>query len=62
LGGKRIVLCLSLLAYGTFSEANPEAILKQGHWLSKVFHNFTLMHDDIMDDAPLRPQGEETVH
>ncbi|MGB1831517.1 MAG: polyprenyl synthetase family protein, partial [Flavobacteriaceae bacterium] len=27
----------------------------------ELFHNFTLMHDDIMDEAPLR-RGQETVH
>ena len=27
----------------------------------EVFHNFSLIHDDIMDDAPLR-RGKETVH
>jgi geranylgeranyl diphosphate synthase type II len=59
LGGKRIRPLLSLLAYGLY-QSNPEAILKQALAI-EVFHNFTLMHDDIMDDAPLR-RGEATVH
>jgi len=59
LGGKRIRPLLSLLAYGLYQE-NPEKILKQALAL-EVFHNFTLMHDDIMDDAPIR-RGKATVH
>jgi geranylgeranyl diphosphate synthase type II len=47
------------LAYGLY-QSNPEAILKQALAI-EVFHNFTLMHDDIMDDAPLR-RGKATVH
>jgi geranylgeranyl diphosphate synthase type II len=39
---------------------NPEEILSQAAAV-EVFHNFTLMHDDIMDQAPLR-RGQATVH
>jgi geranylgeranyl diphosphate synthase type II len=39
---------------------NPEEILSQSAAI-EVFHNFTLMHDDIMDQAPLR-RGKPTVH
>jgi geranylgeranyl diphosphate synthase type II len=59
LGGKRIRPLLSLLAYGLYGK-NPEEILNQASAV-EVFHNFTLMHDDIMDQAPLR-RGKATVH
>lgn len=59
LGGKRIRPLLSLLAYGLYGK-NPEEILSQASAV-EVFHNFTLMHDDIMDQAPLR-RGKATVH
>lgn len=59
LGGKRIRPLLSLLAYGLYGK-NPEEILSQAAAV-EVFHNFTLMHDDIMDQAPLR-RGKATVH
>lgn len=59
LGGKRIRPLLSLLSYGIYND-DPESILSQAAAI-EVFHNFTLMHDDIMDDAPLR-RGQETVH
>jgi geranylgeranyl diphosphate synthase, type II len=59
LGGKRIRPLLSLLAYGIYGK-NPEEILNQATAV-EVFHNFTLMHDDIMDEAPLR-RGQATVH
>jgi geranylgeranyl diphosphate synthase type II len=59
LGGKRIRPLLSLLAYGLYRN-DPEKILSQSAAI-EVFHNFTLMHDDIMDDAPLR-RGQATVH
>jgi geranylgeranyl diphosphate synthase type II len=59
LGGKRIRPLLSLLAYGMYGK-NPTEIFSQAAAL-EVFHNFTLMHDDIMDQAPLR-RGKPTVH
>lgn len=59
LGGKRMRPALMLgacdLFGGDIREAIPPAIGVE------VFHNFTLMHDDIMDEAPLR-RGKETVH
>ncbi|MGJ8683722.1 MAG: polyprenyl synthetase family protein [Nonlabens sp.] len=59
LGGKRLRPLLTLMSaqmYGsTFDKAMDAAIAVE------VFHNFTLLHDDIMDDADLR-RGEETVH
>lgn len=59
LGGKRLRPALVIAAantYGaTISEALPAAAAVE------VFHNFTLVHDDIMDDAALR-RGHATVH
>ena len=59
LGGKRIRPILTLMAAdifsGNFQKALPAALAIE------VFHNFTLVHDDIMDDAPLR-RGQATVH
>lgn len=59
LSGKRIRPILTLMAAdilsGDFKKALPAALAVE------VFHNFTLVHDDIMDEAPLR-RGKETVH
>jgi geranylgeranyl diphosphate synthase, type II len=59
LGGKRIRPILCLMGNELFDEINPDA------WhvanAIELFHNFTLVHDDIMDKAPLR-RGMETVH
>lgn len=59
LGGKRIRPLLVLLGYklwkSDFENAMPGALALE------YFHNFSLMHDDIMDQAPLR-RGKETVH
>ena len=59
LGGKRIRPFLTLMAAESFG-ANPKEALPAALSV-EVFHNFTLMHDDIMDDAPLR-RGKTTVH
>jgi len=59
LGGKRIRPLLTLLSHSLYKE-NPKKIIKPALAI-EVFHNFTLMHDDIMDEAPLR-RGEATVH
>jgi geranylgeranyl diphosphate synthase type II len=59
LGGKRMRPLLVLLGYSLFKN-DPERILKPALAV-EVFHNFTLMHDDIMDKAPIR-RGEPTVH
>ena len=59
LGGKRMRPLLVLLAYRLFKE-NVEDILDEAIAV-EVFHNFTLMHDDIMDEAPIR-RGQATVH
>jgi len=59
LGGKRMRPLLVLLGYSLY-ENDPERILKPALAV-EVFHNFTLMHDDIMDKAPIR-RGKPTVH
>ncbi|MGF7080700.1 polyprenyl synthetase family protein [Mucilaginibacter sp. UYCu711] len=59
MGGKRMRPALLLMACDLFGgdveKALPPALAIE------VFHNFTLMHDDIMDNAPLR-RGKVTVH
>lgn len=59
IGGKRVRPSLCLASAQMFS-GNSEIALNQALAV-EVFHNFTLMHDDIMDDAPLR-RGQTTVH
>ncbi len=59
LGGKRIRPVLMLLAYNLYKE-DPERILMQAVGL-ETYHNYTLLHDDLMDNADLR-RGHETVH
>jgi len=59
LGGKRLRPCLVLMACDLFGGDVDQAI--QPALAIEVFHNFTLMHDDIMDKAPLR-RGKQTVH
>lgn len=59
LGGKRMRPLLTLLAY-CIKKDDWENILKPAIAV-EVFHNFTLLHDDIMDKAPLR-RGKPTVH
>jgi geranylgeranyl diphosphate synthase type II len=59
MGGKRMRPLLALMAYRMFGQ-NWESILHPAIAV-EVFHNFTLLHDDIMDKAPLR-RGMPTVH
>lgn len=59
LGGKRIRPVLTLMSAEIFN-SNYEKALAAATAV-EVFHNFSLIHDDIMDDAPLR-RGNETVH
>lgn len=59
LGGKRIRPILMLLAYNLYKD-NPEAILSSAVAL-ETYHNYTLLHDDLMDNADLR-RGHMTVH
>jgi geranylgeranyl diphosphate synthase type II len=59
LGGKRIRPVMCLMGNELFDEIHPDAY--QMATAIELFHNFTLIHDDIMDAAPLR-RGMETVH
>lgn len=59
LGGKRTRPTLTLLACELFGK--DPLLAKDAALAIEVFHNFTLIHDDIMDKAPLR-RGKETVH
>ncbi len=61
MGGKRLRPSLLLMTYKMLS---PEGLLSAALPAAaavEVFHNFTLLHDDLMDDAPLR-RGEPTVY
>ena len=59
IGGKRMRPVLLLLACRMFKEDVTDAL--PAAFAVEIFHNFTLLHDDIMDDAPLR-RGKATVH
>lgn len=59
LGGKRMRPVLTLMATDIFDGDCKKALAAAT--AVEVFHNFSLIHDDIMDDAPLR-RGRETVH
>jgi geranylgeranyl diphosphate synthase type II len=59
IGGKRMRPILTLMAAELFSGDYKKA--KHASLAVELFHNFTLIHDDIMDAAPLR-RGKETVH
>jgi geranylgeranyl diphosphate synthase type II len=59
LGGKRLRPVLVLMATEVFGMDYKKAL--DAALAIEVFHNFSLVHDDIMDDAPLR-RGKETVH
>ena len=59
IGGKRIRPRLCLTAYSLFKDSFSDEILEPAAAI-EVFHSFTLMHDDIMDKAPVR-RGMPTV-
>lgn len=59
LGGKRLRPALVLIATDLFCGDVPGAM--PAALAIETFHNFTLIHDDIMDNAPLR-RGKQTVH
>lgn len=59
LGGKRIRPVLVLMAAEIFGTDSKKAL--NAALAIEVFHNFSLIHDDIMDDAPIR-RGKKTVH
>ncbi|MFO8146799.1 MAG: polyprenyl synthetase family protein [Bacteroidota bacterium] len=59
LGGKRLRPVLVLMSTEVFDTSYEKAL--DAALAIEVFHNFSLVHDDIMDDAPLR-RGKATVH
>jgi len=59
LGGKRLRPVLLLMGANLFSEEIDHAL--PAALAIEIFHNFSLVHDDIMDEAPLR-RGQPTVH
>lgn len=58
-GGKRIRPVMCLMGNELFDDIHPDSF--ELATAIELFHNFTLIHDDIMDEAPLR-RGMETVH
>ena len=58
-GGKRLRPMLVLLAHAAFADSVQQALPAAG--AVEVFHNFTLLHDDIMDNAAIR-RGKPSVH
>jgi geranylgeranyl diphosphate synthase type II len=59
LGGKRLRPTLLMMSHELFND-DTESVIQPALGI-EVFHNFTLLHDDIMDKAPLR-RTKETVH
>lgn len=59
LGGKRVRPLLTLIAAELFGTPKEEVV--HAALAIEFFHNFSLIHDDIMDEAPLR-RGKVTVH
>ena len=59
LGGKRLRPLLTLLSYSLY-RSGADKIVSYATAV-EAFHNFSLLHDDIMDNAPLR-RGKATVH
>jgi len=59
IGGKRIRPALVLMACNIFSDTIEDSI--NAAIALEIFHNFTLLHDDIMDNAKMR-RGRQTVH
>ncbi len=59
IGGKRLRPIMTLMSCNLFSDSIDSAIIPAVGL--EVFHNFTLVHDDIMDNSSMR-RGTETVH
>ncbi len=59
-GGKRLRPVLCLMTYNVFSDNLPSAVLYPALGL-EVYHNFTLVHDDVMDNSAMR-RNRITVH
>ncbi len=60
LGGKRIRPALVLASYRLYNDTYSDEVFKLAEAV-EMFHNFTLLHDDIMDNATMR-RGKETAH
>ena len=60
IGGKRIRPAMTIAAYKLYQEKISDDVIKLAQAI-EMFHNFTLMHDDIMDNSLLR-RGHQTVH
>jgi geranylgeranyl pyrophosphate synthase len=58
-GGKRIRPVLTMISCGAVG-GNPEDAINAGAAI-EIMHNFTLVHDDIMDESPIR-RGKQTIH
>lgn len=61
LGGKRVRPLMALLAYRIYQPKGEIAAVAPVMRAVELFHNFSLLHDDVMDDAPLR-RGRPTVY
>lgn len=59
-GGKRLRPCLTLAAYAAMGGTDFDKVLPQAVGI-EMYHNFTLLHDDVMDRADIR-RGRPTVH
>ncbi|MDX2196228.1 MAG: polyprenyl synthetase family protein [Cytophagales bacterium] len=59
IGGKRMRPLLCMMGYYLYND-DYESVAKPA-LITELFHNFTLVHDDIMDNAPLR-RGQPTIH
>ena len=59
LGGKRLRPAITLMACSIFSDAVQNSL--KPALAFEIFHNFTLLHDDLMDNSGIR-RGNETVH
>ncbi len=59
-GGKRLRPVLTLATYAALAKSDPQKAINQALAI-EIFHNFTLLHDDVMDRADIR-RGRPTVH
>ena len=59
-GGKRLRPCLLMASFAAMGGGDLDKVLPQAAAI-EMFHNFTLLHDDVMDNADLR-RGRPTVH
>ena len=59
IGGKRVRPIASLITFSLFEEINDDII--NASLAIEIFHNFTLAHDDIMDDSKYR-RGKDTIN